>query len=143
MAVLKKKNNADIANMGATAPGGGDRPVLGASSQWSSSNAAKNAQFPSGSNADPVRAAKMMHEGLAAEAPSDKGDVPVHPGLAPGQFRTARDANYKAPDGEVPTSFTPFNDATANDGRVPGPGSYLHRGESPLILKTSKGAWRN
>jgi len=140
MVTLNKKRNSDIANMGATAPGG-SRAFMGASSQWATSNSAKGAQFPSGSNVDPVSAAKMQHVGLEDESPAEKGDVPVHPGLRPGLFRTARDANYKAPDGQVPTSFTPFNDATTNDGRVASPDGR-HRGESPLILKQSRGDYR-
>src|SRR5208282_3034634 len=108
-------------------------------SQWSTSNAANRANFPTGQpNVDPISAAKMQHVGLADEAPSDKGDVPVHPGLRPGLFRTARDANYKAPDGEVPTSY---NDPTANDGRGTSPDGK-HRGESPEVLKQTRGNYR-
>ena len=125
----------DLAATGGTAPGG-TVAFIGAASQWSTSNAANRNNFPSGQpNIDPVSAAKMQHYGLKDEAPGDNGDVPVHPGLTPGLFRTARDANYKAPDGQVPTSFRPFNDPTAPDGRG-------HRGESPEVLKQTRGAYR-
>ena len=77
----------------------------------------------------------MQHYGLKDESPAEKGDVPVHPGLAPGQFRTARDANYNAPDGETPTKFKPFNDPTARDGRE-------RRGQNPEVLKNPRGAYR-
>ena len=134
-------NKNDLENEGGTAPGG----VVAfpeAAHQWATSSRANANNFPTGSNVDPISAAKMQHVGLADEAPAEKGDVPVHPGLAPGQFRTARDANYNAPDGEVPTSFTPLNDPTANDGHMASPDGR-HRGESPEILKTSRGAFRN
>jgi hypothetical protein len=125
---------SDLANEGGTAPGG-TVAFMGAASQWSTSNAANRNNFPTGSpNIDPVSAAKMQHYGLADEAPSEKGDVPVHPGLAPGLFRTARDANYQAPDGQM-------NDPTANDGRPASPGGR-HRGESPEVLKQTRGAYR-
>lgn len=135
----------DLQNEGGTAPGG-TVAFVGAASQWATSNAANRANFPTGQpNVDPISAAKMQHVGLADEAPAEKGDVPVHPGLAPGQFRTARDANYNAPDGETPTSFTPLNDPTANDGRSISGGSVLkgrHRGESPEVLKQTRGDYR-
>jgi hypothetical protein len=124
----------DLQNEGGTAPGG-TVAFMGAASQWSTSNAANRNNFPTGSpNIDPVTAARMQHYGLKDEAPSDKGDVPVHPGLAPGLFRTARDANYQAPDGQA-------NDPTANDGRPSSPGGK-HRGESPEVLKQTRGAYR-
>lgn len=135
---------SDFANMGGTAPGG-TVAFMGAASQWATSKNAVRANFPTGSNVDPIGAAKMQHVGLADEAPSEKGDVPVHPGLRPGLFRTARDANYKAPDGQTPTSYTPLNDATANDGRYISGGSVergRHRGESPEIVKQTRGTYR-
>jgi hypothetical protein len=129
----------DFANTGGTAPGG-TVAFMGAASQWSTSNAANRSNFPTGyPNVDPVSAAHMQHYGLADEAPADKGDVPVHPGLAPGLFRTARDANYKAPDGAVPTKY---NDPTAPDGRPASPGGGTHRGESPEVLKQTRGDYR-
>lgn len=141
-----QSQESDIANEGGTAPGG-TVAFMGAASQWSTSNAANRSNFPTGApNIDPVSAAKMQHYGLKDESPAEKGDVPVHPGLAPGLFRTARDANYKAPDGQTPTSFTPLNDATANDSRFISGGSVIrgrHRGESPEILKQTRGAYRN
>ena len=131
----------DVANEGGTAPGG-TVAFLGAASQWSTSNAANRSNFPTGQpNIDPVSAAKMQHYGLKDEAPSEKGDVPVHPGLAPGQFRTARDANYQAPDGQTPTDYQVPNDATANDGRFTD-ADGKHRGQSPMVLKQSRGAYR-
>jgi hypothetical protein len=109
---------------------------MGAASQWSTSNAASRNNFPTGSpNIDPVSAAKMQHYGLKDEAPAEKGDVPVHPGLAPGQFRTARDANYDAPDGKTYSPSETGGKPLAANGR--------HRGESPLIPKNSRGAYRS
>src|ERR1700676_394794 len=124
-----------LASTGGTAPGG-TVAFIGAASQWSTSNAANRNNFPRGqSNADPVGAAKMMHYGLADEAPAAKGDAPIHPGLNPGLFRTARDANYQAPDGEA-------NDPTANDGRPVSPSTGYNRGESPEVLKQTRGPYR-
>jgi hypothetical protein len=131
---------SDVANEGGTAPGG-TVAFMGAASQWSTSNAASRNNFPTGSpNIDPVTAAKMQHVGLADESPAEKGDVPVHPGIMPGKFRTAADANPNAPDGEVPAAHSTGinkirNDPTANDGRG-------FRGESPEVLKNSRGAYR-
>ncbi len=127
----------DRANTGGTAPGG-TVAFMGAASQWSTSNAANRNNFPTGSpNIDPVSAAKMQHYGLADESPAEKGDVPVHPGLAPGLYRTARDANYNAPDGKTPVDYSvPVkNDPTAPDGRG-------NRGRSPEVLKQSRGEYR-
>ena len=130
-----QSQESDRANEGGTAPGG-TVAFMGAASQWSTSRAAQRNNFPTGSpNIDPVSAAKMQHYGLKDESPAEKGDVPVHPGLAPGQFRTARDANYNAPDGETPTKFKPFNDPTARDGRE-------RRGQNPEVLKNPRGAYR-
>jgi hypothetical protein len=109
----------DLQNEGGTAPGG-TVAFMGAASQWSTSDPTRQP------NVDPVGAAKMQHYGLKDEAPAAKGDVPVHPGLQPGLFRTARDANYQAPDGETPA---------ASGG--------LYRGESPEVLKQSRGGYRN
>lgn len=131
----------DVANEGGTAPGG-TVAFMGAASQWSTSDAANRNNYPQGaSNVDPVSAARMQHYGLADKSPSEKGDVPVHPGLAPGQFRTARDANYQAPDGQTPTDYQVPNDATANDGRFTD-ADGKHRGQSPMVLKQSRGAYR-
>jgi hypothetical protein len=130
---------SDVANEGGTAPGG-TVAFMGAASQWSTSRAASG-NNPTGSNFDPVTAAKMQHVGLADEAPGAKGDVPVHPGIMPGKFRTANDANPNAPDGEVPAAHSTGinskikNDPTANDGRG-------FRGESPEVLKNQRGAYR-
>ena len=130
-----QSQESDRANEGGTAPGG-TVAFMGAASQWSASNAASRNNFPTGSpNIDPVSAAKMQHYGLKDEAPAEKGDVPVHPGLAPGQFRTARDANYDAPDGETYSPSETGGKPLAANGR--------HRGESPLIPKNSRGAYRS
>ena len=130
-----QSQESDRANEGGTAPGG-TVAFMGAASQWSTSNAASRNNFPTGSpNIDPVSAAKMQHYGLKDEAPAEKGDVPVHPGLAPGQFRTARDANYDAPDGETYSPSETGGKPLAANGR--------HRGESPLIPKNSRGAYRS
>jgi hypothetical protein len=125
---------SDRANEGGTAPGG-TVAFMGAASQWSSSNAASRNNFPTGSpNIDPVSAAKMQHYGLKDESPAEKGDVPVHPGLAPGQFRTARDANYDAPDGMTYSPSETGGKPLAANGR--------HRGESPLIENQTRGNYR-
>jgi len=116
----KQRQEGDIANMGGTAPGG--------------TVAFMGAVGRSG-DVDPVTAAKMQHYGLKDEAPSAKGDAPIHPGLRPGLFRTARDANYQAPDGQV-------NDPTANDGHPSSPSTGYHRGESPEILKQPRGGYK-
>lgn len=125
---------SDFANEGGTAPGG-TVAFMGAASQWSTSNAANRNNFPSGQpNVDPVGAAKMMHVGLADEAPAEKGDVPVHPGLMPGKYRTATDANYAAPDGMTYSPSETGGKPLALNGR--------HRGESPLIENQTRGAYR-
>ena len=129
-----QSQESDRASTGGTAPGG-TVAFMGAASQWSTSNAASRNNFPKGSpNIDPVSAAKMQHVGLKDEAPAEKGDVPVHPGLAPGQFRTARDANYDAPDGQT---YSP-----SETGGKPLSASGRHRGESPEIEKQTRGAYR-
>lgn len=124
----------DLQNEGGTAPGG-TVAFIGAASQWSSSNAANRNNFPTGQpNVDPISAAKMQHVGLADDAPSAKGDVPVHPGLAPGQFRTARDANYDAPDGMTYSPSETGGHPLAPNGRS--------RGQSPLIPNQPRGSYR-
>lgn len=133
----------DLPNTGGTAPGG-TVAFMGAASQWSSSNAAARNNFPTGApNIDPVGAAKMQHYGLADESPAEKGDVPIHPGLQPGLFRTARDANYTSPDGksEAP-SQTNLNYSAAETGGHPQTPDGKHRGESPEIEKNPRGAYR-
>ena len=102
-----QSQESDYANEGGTAPGG-TVAFMGAASQWSTSRAAQRNNFPTGSpNIDPVSAAKMQHSGLKDESPAEKGDVPVHPGLAPGQFRTAATRRTRMPYAErvlvVPT----------------------------------------
>ena len=75
---------------------------MGAASQWLSSAPAANAQKPPG-------AAKIMHYGLADEAPDGSRNVPIHPGIAPRLYRTASDANPRAPTGT-------FNDPSLTYG---------------------------
>ncbi len=124
----------DLQNEGGTAPGG-TVAFMGAASQWSTSNAANRNNFPTGSpNIDPISAAKMQHVGLKDESPAEKGDVPVHPGLRPGLFRTARDANYDAPDGETYSPSETGGKPLASSGR--------HRGESPEIENQPRGSYR-
>lgn len=74
----------DVANMGGTAPGG---------------TIAFMSAKGDPSRIDPIAAAHMMHYSAADGAPDGSGNVPIHPGLAPGLFRTAR--NNVAPDGEI------------------------------------------
>jgi hypothetical protein len=144
------------ASTGGTAPGG-TVAFMGAASQWGTSNAANRSNFPTPGNQgatakkadagnsaavrDPITAAKMQHYGLADESPAEKGDVPIHPGLQPGLFRTARDANYAAPDGEGFDISQGANDPTSVDGRPSSPAGR-HRGESPEVLKQTRGAYR-
>lgn len=162
MIVSKAQNTKDLQNEGGTAPGG-TVAFPEAAHQWSVSNAANRSNFPRGQpNIDPMGAWKMAHVGLKDESPAEKGDVPIHPGLAPRLFRTARDANYLAPDGETPKGYreqsgqkksnndyqvpkSPMNagpnSAIANDGHIKSPDGR-HRGESPEVLKQSRGDYR-
>ena len=157
---MSKQNAKDLINEGGSAPGG-TAAFPEAAHQWSTSNAANRNNYPSGSpNIDPMSAWKMAHYGLKDESPAEKGDVPVHPGLAPRLFRTARDANYDSPDGRTPGSYreqsgqrdtdyqvpkSPSNDgpnnAIANDGHMASPDGR-HRGQSPEVLKQSRGQYR-
>lgn len=136
-----QKEEGDLATTGGTAPGG-TVAFTGAAAQWSTSNAANRNNFPTGQpNIDPISAARMQHYGLKDESPAEKGDVPVHPGLAPGLFRTARDANYNAPDGKQFNMGQGQNDPTVADGRPSSPAGK-HRGESPEVLKQTRGNYR-
>lgn len=129
-----QRPESDLATTGGTAPGG-VTAFPGAASQWSTSNAAARNNFPKGQpNVDPMSAARMQHYGLADESPEEKGDVPVHPGLAPGLFRTARDANYDAPDGQSKDPAHASGSPLSPSGR--------YRGESPEVLKQSRGGYR-
>ena len=131
----------DLANLGGTAPGG-TVAFVGAASQWNTSNAANRNKYPTGQpDVDPITAAHLQHYGLKDEAPDAHGEVPIHPGLKPGLFRTARDANYAAPDGQTTIKSQGRNDPTAADGRPSSPGG-LHRGESPEVLKQTRGGYR-
>lgn len=129
-----QQQESDVTNFGGTAPGG-QTAFVGGAAQWSSSKGAQIANVPPGGQIDPVRAGLSMHTGLKDEAPDGSRNVPIHPGLQPGLFRTARD--LRSPDGEAPV-----NDATANDGRPVSPDGK-HRGESPEVPKQSRGAYRN
>ena len=131
-----QQQESDITNLGGTAPGG-QTAFVGGNSQWSSSKGAQLANIPPGGQINPVRASLSMHTGLPDEAPDGSRNVPIHPGLMPGLFRTAQDANPRSPDGEAPV-----NDATANDGRPLSPDGK-HRGESPEVPKQSRGPYRN
>lgn len=107
----------DVANLGGTAPGG---------------TVAFMSAKGDPSRLDPIVAAHMMHYGATDGAPDVSKNVPIHPGLAPGLFRTAR--HMVAPDGET-------NDPTANDGR-PLSQDGKHRGESPEVIKQNRGSYR-
>ena len=125
----------DLATTGGTAPGG-IVAFPASAKQWATSNAANRNNYPKGEpNVDPIGAAKMMHVGLKDESPAEKGDVPVHPGFAPGLYRTATDANYEAPDGQ--TNLSPNE-----TGGHPLSPSGKYRGESPEIEKQTRGSYR-
>lgn len=115
-----QNQEGDIANEGGTAPGG-TTAFMSAKGD------------PKG--LDPIVAAHMMHYGAADQAPDGKGNVPIHPGLAPGLFRTSR--NNVAPGGN---GVKVQNDATAGNGPVAPSGKF--RGESPEIVKQSRGSYR-
>jgi hypothetical protein len=96
-----QQQESDVTNFGGTAPGG-QTAFVGGNSQWSSSKGAQIANIPPGGQIDPVRASLSMHAGLEDEAPDGSRNVPIHPGLQPGLFRTASDANPRSSDGQVP-----------------------------------------
>lgn len=130
---------SDLSNEGGTAPGG-VVAFMGAGSQWANSNAANRNNSPAAAGVvTPEQAAGHMAKFAAGqavdEAPAEKGDVPVHPGLAPGQFRTARDANYDAPDGET-------NLSASETGGHPLSPSGKFRGQTPEIEKQTRGSYR-
>ena len=121
----KAVGSADKSNLGGTAPGA-VVAFIGSKGGGSQARAADNTNVAPGARINPVmHAATVMHVGLADEAPDTRRNVPIHPGLQPGLFRTARDANPIAPRGME-------NDPTANDGRPLSPDGR-HRGESPEI----------
>jgi hypothetical protein len=134
---------SDLANEGGTAPGG-IVAFTGAASQWSTSNEAARNNFPTGEpNVDPVSAWKIGARGAPDEAPTEKGDVSVHPGLQTGLFRTARDANYTSPDGEAEApSQTNTNYSAFETGGHPLTPNGKSRGQSPEIEKNPRGAYR-
>lgn len=109
----------DVANLGGTAPGG--------TIAFMGSKGAPP-------RIDPIAAAHLMHYSAADGAPDGSGNVPIHPGLVTGQFRTARDANYPAPDG---MSADP-----AHEGGAPIAPDGRHRGESPEVVKQNRGSYR-
>lgn len=114
-----QQQEGDVANMGGTAPGGtvafmgvkGDAPRI-----------------------DPIVAAKMMHYGVKDGAPDGSRNVPIHPGLTPGLFRTARDANPRNPDGMSADPAHTGGEPLSPDGK--------HRGESPEVIKQNRGSYR-
>lgn len=90
----------DVANLGGTAPGG-LVGFPGGAAQWNTPNAARrDPNSPPGATANPLHGALAYSHATAADgAPDGSGNVPIHPGLQPGLFRTASDANPVAPDG--------------------------------------------
>lgn len=133
---------SDLPNTGGTAPGG-IVGFMGQASQWSESNAASHRNGPV--SIDPAMKQMALHAaGQSTDVgPEEKGDVPIHPGLVPGLFRTARDANYISPDGktEAPTE-TNLNYSAAETGGHPLSPDGKSRGESPEIEKNPRGAYR-
>jgi len=133
---------SDLPNTGGTAPGG-IVAFMGQASQWSESNAAAHRNGPVDINV----AAKQMAlhaKGQSQDVgPEEKGDVPIHPGLKPGLFRTARDANYISPDGKAEApSQTNLNFSAAETGGHPLSPDGKSRGESPEREKNPRGAYR-
>ena len=96
-----QQQESDITNLGGTAPGG-QTAFIGGAAQWSSSKGAQLANVPPGGQVDPVRAGLSMHVGLKDEAPDGSRNVPIHPGLMPGKFRMASNANPRSPNGQAP-----------------------------------------
>ena len=137
-----QQQEADPAVTGGTAPGG-VVAFMGAASQWANSNSASRNNFPeAGHNADPISAAKMQHAFLADETPEEKGNVAINPGTVPSASRrVGQDANYDAPDGKSFDVSQGQNDPTANDSRPRAPNGR-NRGQSPMIPKNPRGAWR-
>ena len=121
---------SDLQNLGGTAPGG-LVGFPGGAAQWNTPNAAAHdANSPPGATANPLGdAVRYAHATAHDGAPDVNRNVPIHPGLAPGLFRTASDANPRAPDGRGITTQGPI----APNGR--------HRGESPEIPTQPKGAY--
>lgn len=137
-----QKQEADPTVTGGTAPGG-IVAFMGAASQWANSNSASRNNFPeAGHNSDPISAAKMQHDFLPDEAPEEKGNVAINPGLVPSASRrVGQDANYNAPDGKQMNVSQGKNDPTANDSRPRSPNGRS-RGQSPLVPKNPRGAYR-
>jgi hypothetical protein len=136
---LTQSQEKDVVNLGGTAPGG-TTAFVGGNAQWNTPNADKAVEnSPPGATVNPVQAASMYRgDHLAEEAPDGSGNVPIHPGLAPGEYRTGSDANPRSPRGME-------NDPTANDGRPLSPDGR-HRGESPEVPKNrgaGQGKYRN
>jgi len=129
----------DLASTGGTAPGG-TVAFMGAASQWSNSDGAAETASPQEAVAHMALHAKGQSKDVG---PAEKGDVPVHPGLQPGLFRTARDANYVSPDGQTEApSQTNTNYSAAQTGGHPLSPDGKSRGESPEIEKNPRGAYR-
>lgn len=130
------QQSKDITNLGGTAPGG-SRAFVGDSAQRTSNTGYGGGD---GSVSQVKHAAAMMHGGLADEAPDGRGNVPIHPGLRTGLYRTASDANPNVPDGQRPGTQQ-YNDAEANDGTSPRSPDNRNRGESPEIQKNPRGPY--
>jgi len=121
---------SDLQNLGGTAPGG-LVGFPGGNSQWNTPNAAvhADANLPPGATVNPLHKALAYSHATAADgAPDVARNVPIHPGLRPGLFRTASDANPRAPDGQITTQ-----------GPIAPNGRY--RGDSPEIPKQPKGTY--
>lgn len=116
----RQAQEGDVVTMGGTAPGG---------------TVAFMAAKGDPSGIDPIAAAHMLHYGAADGAPDGSRNVPIHPGLRPGLFRTARDANYPSPDGEA-------NKDPAHYGGEPVASSGRFRGDSPEVIKQNRGEYR-
>ena len=99
MKTTQVQDGGDITNEGGTAPGG-ITAFVGGAAQYNQTSVRAQANEPPGGKISPVQAASIMHTGLRDQAPDGSGNVPIHPGLMPGLFRTASDANPVAPDGE-------------------------------------------
>lgn len=135
---------SDLQNLGGTAPGG-LVGFPGGAAQWNTPNAAAHEEnSPPGATANPLHkhladAMRYAHQTAADEGPGDgRHNVPIHPGLVPGLFRTAQDANPRAPDGrgiEDDMAVAPDSRPISPDGR--------HRGELPEIPKQNRGPYRS
>lgn len=124
---------SDIANLGGTAPGG-LVGFPGGAAQWNTPNAAKtDRNLPPGATVNPLHGALAYSHATAADgAPDGSRNVPIHPGLRPGLYRTASDANPRAPDGMTAPAINTAGPIAPN-GRF--------RGQSPEIPTQPKGGY--